>query len=115
MEKGSILFQMETIEVGELMPRCAMMKNYGWRLCQIHSVRIPDGYEVTYTLAKDYDLYNFKVVVGETEAIPSITPIFSCAWMYENEIVELFGVNIKNILRNYQKKLYKIHVETPFK
>lgn len=115
MAEEKVFFQVETIDVGELMPRCAMLKSYGWRLCQIHVVRTSDGYELTYTLAKDYDLYNYKIVIAEAAPVPSVTPIFACAWMYENEIVELYGVNIKNILMNYEKKLYKIHVETPFK
>lgn len=105
----------EEIEVGALMPRCAALKSGGWRLCQIHSVRVPGGYELTYTLAKDYALHNFRLKVGEEEEIPSITPIYGCAWIYENEIAELFGVNIVNILTSYDRKLYKLKVETPFK
>lgn len=115
MTEEKIFYHIEDIEVGELMPRCAMLKSYGWRLCQIHSVRTEGGYELTYTLALDYDLHNFKIKVTEDEAVPSLTPIYACAWMYENEIAELFGVNIKNILMNFEKKLYKLNVETPFK
>ncbi len=115
MAQEHVSFILEEIEAQELIPRCAMLKNCGWRLCQIHAVRIQGGYELTYTLAKDYDLQNFKVRLGDEEAVPSLTPCFACAWMYENEIVELFGANIQGIQMNYEKKLYKIHVDTPFK
>lgn len=112
---AEVFFHIEDIEEGELMPRCAMLKSQGWRLCQIHSVRIPGGYELTYTLANGYDMHNFKIKVEEGAAVPSITPIYACAWIYENEIAELFGVDIKNILMSYDRKLYKLCVETPFK
>lgn len=108
-------YTIEEIQVGELMPKCAALKSQGWRLCQIHAVRTQSGYELTYTLAKDYDLHNYKLVIGEETVVPSITPVYSCAFLYENEIAELFGVNIENILMSYDKKLYKLHVETPFK
>lgn len=111
----STFFMIEDIPVGELMPRCAAMKSYGFRLCQIHSVRTKTGYALTYSLAKDYDLCNLRITVGETEAVPSITAIYNCAWMYENEITELFGVNIKNIKLSFNRKLYKLNVEAPFK
>lgn len=115
MAQENVYFNLEEIELEELIPRCAMLKSYGWRLCQIHAVRIKGGYELTYTLAKDYEMHNFKVTIGEEESVPSLTPCFACAWMYENEIVELFGANIQGIRMNYEKKLYKIHVDTPFK
>lgn len=110
-----VFYLVDDVPVGELMPRVSALKGYGWRLCQIHSVRTKTGYELIYSFAKEYDLSNLRITVGETEAVPSITVIYPCAWMYENEIVELFGVNIKNIRINFQKKLYKLHVETPFK
>ncbi|MCD8367604.1 MAG: NADH-quinone oxidoreductase subunit C [Clostridiales bacterium] len=112
---AKLTYNVDDIDIGELMPRCAAYKGYGWRLCQIHSVRTKIGYELTYSLAKDYELHNFRVTVEETEEVPSITPIYACAWMYENEIAELFGVNIENIRLNYDRKLYKLNVQTPFK
>lgn len=105
----------EEIPVGELMPKCAALKSQGWRLCQIHAVRIPEGYELTYSLAKDYDMHHYKLIISEAETVPSVTPVYQCAFLYENEIAELFGVNIENILMSYDRKLYKLHVETPFK
>lgn len=112
---AEVAFYIENIELSQLMPLCASKKSEGWRLCQIHSVRTKGGYELTYTLAKDYDMHNYKVIISEEQVVPSITSVYACAWMYENEIAELFGVNIENILMSFDKKLYKLNVETPFK
>jgi ech hydrogenase subunit D len=109
------VYVVEDIPVGELMPRASAWKEGGWRLCQIHSVRTKTGYELTYSFAKDYALQNLRITLGEQESVPSLTVIYPCAWMYENEIAELFGVDIQNIRMNFHKKLYKLNVETPFK
>ena len=34
--------------------------------------------------------------------------------LYENEMKELFGVNIQMINLDYQNRLYRINEETPF-
>ena len=45
----------------------------------------------------------------------SITDIFPAAVLYENEIKELFGVDIQCISLDYNRKLYDISAETPMK
>ena len=45
----------------------------------------------------------------------SITQIYPCAFLQENEAEQLFGVKIKTIKPDYKDKLYRIDVETPFK
>ena len=44
----------------------------------------------------------------------SITEFYPYAFLYENEMKELFGVNILLIGLDYQKKLYRLKEETPF-
>lgn len=114
-EVEKVSFGVEVIPLGGLLPTASALRARGWRLCQMHAVRTKAGYELTYSFAKEYDLYNLRVTIEEEDPVPSITPIYACAWIYENEIVELFGVNIEDIRMNYQKKLYKLSVETPFK
>ena len=45
----------------------------------------------------------------------SITQIYPCAFLQENEAAELFGVHIENITMDYKHKLYRIEADTPFK
>ena len=49
----------------------------------------------------------------ETE-VSSITEFFPYAFLYENEMRELFGVKIQMTKPDYQNKLYRIRQETPF-
>lgn len=104
-----------TIEPGELLERAFQMKNDGYRLVQICSVRTQEGYELTYSFGKELELVNIRIEVPENAEIMSISHIFEPAFLYENEIVDLFGVNIKLISVDYKGKLYRISTETPFK
>lgn len=87
----------------------------GARLVQICSVSTDTGYDLFYSFALDYKFVNYKVKLGFSESIVSISDIFPSAALYENEMAELFGVKIEYINLDYQKHLYNIDVETPFK
>ena len=48
------------------------------------------------------------------EEVPSISVIYPSAFLYENEIHDLFGVIITNIAVDYQGTLYRTALSTPF-
>ena len=54
-------------------------------------------------------------MVKEEEPVPSITQIYPGAFLQENEMAELFGVQVTDIRQDYHHKLYRIGKETPFK
>jgi ech hydrogenase subunit D len=103
------------IESGDLVSKALQMKTDGYRLVQISSVRTQTGYELAYSFGKEYDLVNLRVEVEEDAEIMSISHIFEPAFLYENEIVDLFGVKINLISVDFKGKLYRISTETPFK
>lgn len=107
----------ETIAIGELLPKVIEKKSAGWRLIQICSVWLKDSetYELSYSFAYEYEMVNFRLVIRKDDEIPSITQIYRAAFLYENEMSELFGVKIKMIAQDYQGKLYRINEVTPFK
>jgi ech hydrogenase subunit D len=71
--------------------------------------------ELSYSFDKDYDLLTLRVITDTKEEISSISIIYPFAFLYENEIKELFGVKIKDITVDFNHSLYKIPVKTPFK
>ena len=71
--------------------------------------------EVIYTFGKDLEVKQLKITLPEDNEISSITSIFPCAFIYENEMHDLFGVKIKMINIDYEGKLYRTAIETPFK
>ena len=88
----------------ELYASCIKRKMEGWRLAQICAVTI-----------NDLDMDTLRICLKEDEPISSITQIYPCAFLQENEAAELFGVKIENITMDYKHKLYRIEADTPFK
>ena len=107
---------LETIAIGELLPKIIEKKSGGWRLVQMCCVYLKesDTYELSYTFAHDYETVTFRMVIRSDVEVPSITQIYRAAFLYENEMNELFGVKIKMISQDYKGKLYRIDEETPF-
>ncbi|MEI6875855.1 MAG: NADH-quinone oxidoreductase subunit C, partial [Spirochaetota bacterium] len=46
--------------------------------------------------------------------VPSITPVFAGAYLYENEIRDLFGVAIERISVDWLGKVYDVDGDRPF-
>lgn len=86
----------------------------GWRFAQMCVVRTEDGYELSYTFVNGLDMDTLRLELEKEEPIVSITQVYPCAFLQENEAAELFGVRIKGITMDYKHKLYRIDTETPF-
>ena len=105
----------EPITMAEFMPAVIRFKMDGWRVVQICANRVPDGYEMSYSFGKDYDMRTLRLDIDEAQTVPSITQVYPGAFLQENETAELFGVRIESIDGDYHGKLYRIAQETPFK
>lgn len=108
-------YELTVISHEEITSKSHEQKGLGARLCQICSVRTKEGFDLLYSFVKDYSFTNYKISISEDTEIESISDIFPNAFLYENEIRELFGINIKYISLDYKNTLYDIAVETPFK
>jgi Ni,Fe-hydrogenase III component G len=60
-----------------------------------------DTVDILYHFDKDYKLTNFRMTVQKGSTIPSISKIYFCAILVENEIQELFGVKVTNMAIDY--------------
>ncbi len=94
-----------------------MQKKYedGYRLAQICSTAYEGYNEVIYSVAKEYAMENYVVELPVDEEIKSFSDIFPAATLYENEIKELWGVNVVGMSVDYNNNFYRIEKDTPFK
>jgi ech hydrogenase subunit D len=60
-----------------------------------------DTIDVYYHFDKEYEMKNVKITVKKGEEIPSISKIYFSAVLVENEMKELFGLNITDIAIDY--------------
>lgn len=107
---------LEEIEASELLEKVMEKKNAGLRLSQACAACVDGKYELSYSFANDetYEYTTLRMVISLDTQVPSITAYYPFAFLYENEMKELFGVRIQMINLDYQDKLYRISAETPF-
>lgn len=104
-----------------IVDEAMIMKEAGYRLVQIGctslaagSVEHANALEMFYSFDKNYDLVNIKILIGTDAEIPSISSIYPAAYLYENEIHDLFGVFIKGMSLDFKGNLYKTAIPCPF-
>jgi len=85
-----------------------------YRLVQIGCSTLPDAYELTYSFDLEYRFKNLRFTVIEGEEVPSISVIYPGAFLFENEIHDLFGVVITHIAVDYRGTLYRTALRAPF-
>ncbi len=90
------------ITVDHLLAEVHQCKFEGYRFVTATSVDNGDGtIDVLYHFDKDFVMKNFKITVNKEDKVPSISKDFFSAVLVENEIKELFGVNIVDIAIDY--------------
>lgn len=90
------------ITVDQLLGEVQNCKYEGYRFVTATCADNGDGtIDVIYHFDKDYKMKNYKVTVKGGEEVPSISKVFFCALLVENEMKELFGINITNIAIDY--------------
>ena len=86
----------------------------GYRMVQIGCTTLADAYELNYSFDKDYHFKNLRVTAQRDDEIQSISVIYPNAFLYENEIHDLFGINIRNMSVDYKGAFYRTAIKTPF-
>ncbi|MDR3242742.1 MAG: NADH-quinone oxidoreductase subunit C [Clostridiales Family XIII bacterium] len=102
------------IQASELLNKVRDMKSDGQRLGQICCTKVEEGFEILYSFDKDHVLTNLRLTVPEDEAVQSVTGVYWPAFIYENEMQDLFGVKFKNMALNYEGRFFKVSEPTPW-
>ena len=106
---------LELIPLEALLDKVGALRTQGYRLVQIGATRLPESVEMTYSFDRDYRLTNLRLQVPATEArIPSISSIYWCAFLYENELHDLFNVQVDGMAVDFHGHLYETSVKFPF-
>lgn len=105
----------EIITIETLPDKVKAMREQGRRLVQISATQLPGAIELTYSFDLDRQLANLRLSLsGEEPRLPSISSIYLCAVLYENEIHDLFGVQVDGLAIDFKGNFYKTAVKFPF-
>src|ERR1035441_8557709 len=107
--------QIELITVDALLEKVRTKKAQGCRLVQISATQLPGQIELTYSFDLNSQLTNLRLSLpGEEPHLPSISSIYLCSILYENEIHDLFGVQVAGMAVDFKGKFYKTAIKYPF-
>ena len=107
--------QIEIITLETLADKVKAKHEQKCRLVQISATQLPGAIELTYSFDLDSQLTNLRLSLpGEAPHLPSVSSIYLCAVLYENEIHDLFGVQVDGLAIDFKGNFYKTSVKFPF-
>jgi ech hydrogenase subunit D len=102
------------IEVSRLIGQVEELKNAGYRLSAISCVKVDDLYEINYSFDKDYELETLRITVSGDTDVPSITGMYWGAFVYENEMHDLFGIPVRGMNIDFKGTFIRTAIKYPF-
>ena len=106
--------QYKPIPKSDLLATAQNMRADSWRLAQISATR-KETLDLLYSFIKQDDMVNYRVEIARDEPIESVSGIYPYAFIYENELHDLFGVQVQNINLDFGGNFYKIRTPDDMK
>ncbi|MDN7024606.1 NADH-quinone oxidoreductase subunit C [Methanoculleus sp. FWC-SCC1] len=102
------------IPVTDLLERTRKLHGDGYRLVQIGCTGLAESYEINYSFDKEYRFQNLRITVAPGEEVPSISGIYWGAFVYENEMHDLFGIPVTGMNIDFQGAMIRTGEKHPF-
>jgi|GEM_PF-2641985 ech hydrogenase subunit D len=80
--------------LSDLLLAVTARKNEGCRLVAITATTNGNRYELCYSFDKLYRVQTHRVTIPKGDSLPSITGMYPSAFVYENELHDIFGIAI---------------------
>ena len=74
----------------------------------------PGVFEIAWAFARDGEFETIRERIVAGEIVPSVSEYFGAAFLYENEIRELFGIAVAGMGVDLKGQLYKTATKVPF-
>ena len=107
--------EIEMKSCSEIKSAAEVLKNEGYRLVVMTCSPASDDYEITYSFDKEGSIRHLRIVEKEEAEIPSITDVYPGAFVYENEIHDLYGFRFKGLSIDFNGTFIRTSVPYPFK
>jgi len=110
--------EIETIETNALMDKVRSLHTSKHRLAQICATEQGDNYELLYSFDFKGQLTNFRINLpiptdGTQPRLQSISAIYAASVLYENELHDLFGIQVDGMAIDFHGNLYKTAIKYP--
>lgn len=102
--------------VDELPARVLMLRHEGWRLVHISAMTAGEEIEISYGFDKMGAYQTLRVKIpASNPRLPSISRIYWAAFIYENELHDLFDVQVEGMAVDFHGHFIKTATPFPFK
>ena len=102
-----MLYDVNCLSLEALVGEVAKIKVLGYRFVTLSvAERDADTFDIFYHFDKNLTLRHLKLSVSKGVPVPSITPVYSAAFLVENEIQDLFGIRFEGLVVDYERTLY---------
>ena len=102
------------VELSQLQTKVKDLKAEGYRFGQACATVVDDNFEIIYSFDKDYQLVNLRLVISQGDEVESITGVYWPAFIYENEMHDLFGIQFNHMELDYEGNFFKVAEPTPW-
>jgi ech hydrogenase subunit D len=104
------------ITTADLLSKVREFQAKGYRLVQICCSRLPDKLEMQYSFDLNYEFTSLRLTLplDASITVPSVSGIYLPAFLYENEIHDLYGVKIEGIAIDFKGNFYQKAMVSPF-
>jgi ech hydrogenase subunit D len=101
------------IDVAGVLAMAMERRGLGDRLVQMHCSH-GENWEIVYSFDGPQGFVHYRVLSKEKPELKSISDFFPSAYLYENEISELFGLKIEGMSIDFKGMLYNPQRKAPF-
>ena len=77
----------------------------GYRFVTVTCLDGGDHHEIYYHFDKDYQLCNLRLLLTKGQPLPSISRVYFAAVLVENELQDLFGIKVADMVIDYGGRL----------
>jgi Ni,Fe-hydrogenase III component G len=83
-----------------------MLKNDGYRLVAMSCTEVDDDtVDILYHMDKDLELVNLRMMAEKAKPVPSISGIYFCAMLSENEMRDQFALDFDGLVLDFNRSL----------
>lgn len=100
-----MLSNTKEITPGSLVCEIAAMGPHGYRFVTLTCLDLGDKHEILYHFDKNYELCNLRLELPKGTPLPSISHVYFAAVLVENELKDLFAIDVQGMAIDFQGRL----------
>lgn len=98
-----------------LLARVLMLRHEGYRLAHISATSLKDTLEINYGFDRGGAYLTLRLTVpAGAPRLPSISRIYWAAFIYENELHDLFGLQVEGMEVDFKGRFFKTAIANPW-